>query len=318
MFKERENISNFKEEKTKEVKPFLKWAGGKTQLLTKFESFYPDILINGECQHYVEPFLGGGAVFFDIYRKYNIKSAFLCDINPDIVTAYKVIKKSVNELLEKLYLISKQYHSLNEEEKKTFYYLIRDRYNSLKKEINYSVFSHKWIENTALLIFLNKTCFNGLFRTNKKGVFNVPHGKYKNPKILDSDNLYAVSKALEIAEIELGDFKTSLNKITNNSFIYLDPPYRPLNKTSNFTSYSMFEFDDQQQKRLAKFYHDLNANYKVKLMLSNSDPKNENPQDNFFENLYSEFNINRVLAHRMINSKANKRGMIHELIITNY
>ena len=188
----------------------------------------------------------------------------------------------------------------------------------MKTEINYSKLSEKWVDITASLIFLNKTCFNGLYRTNKKGEFNVPHGRYKKPKILDTDNLYAVAKALEIAEIELGDFETSLKKVSSNCFIYLDPPYRPLNKTSNFTSYSTFEFNDKEQKRLAKFYNYLDNNYDLKLMLSNSDPKNEDSSDNFFEHLYQEFNINRVLANRMINSKGKKRGSIYELIITNY
>lgn len=307
-----------KDKKIQEPKPFLKWAGGKTQLLNTFENFYPNILKNGQCEKYIEPFLGGGAVFFSIYNKYNIKSAFLCDINPDIVIAYKVIQKYVNELIEQLFELSEQYYSLKEENRKDFYYTIRVQYNQLKKELNYNIISEKWIDSTSLLIFLNKTCFNGLFRTNKKGEFNVPHGRYKKPKILDSDNLYAVSKALEIAEIELADFESSLEKITNNCFVYFDPPYRPLNKTSSFTSYSPFEFNDKQQKRLANFYKYLDKNYSLKLMLSNSDPKNNDHNDLFFDNIYQEFNINRVLAKRMINSKANKRGNIYELVITNY
>lgn len=318
MLENKKNIDNLKENNNLKAKPFLKWAGGKTQLLNQFENLYPEILKNGECSNYIEPFLGGGAVFFELYNKYNIKSATLFDINPDIVIAYNVIKKSVDILTEQLYELSEKYYNLNENDQKGFYYLIRDEYNTKKREINYYTYSELWISSTARLIFLNKTCFNGLFRTNKKGGFNVPHGKYKNPKILDISNLKLVANALQIAEIKLTDFEESLKTVTNNSFIYFDPPYRPLNKTSNFTSYSTFEFNDQEQKRLADFYKYLDNNYTLKLMLSNSDPKNEDPSDDFFESIYQKFKIKRVLANRMINSKRKKRGSIYELVIMNY
>lgn len=300
------------------VKPFLKWAGGKTQLLETFDKLYPDILKDGQCCSYIEPFIGGGAVYFHLAQKYKLKSAYISDINPEIVIAYQVIQKSVIHLIDELEQLSAQYHALDEERQKALFYEIRESYNSQRIKIDYENYSEDWVNRSAMLIFLNKTCFNGLFRTNKSGEFNVPHGRYKNPKILDEENLKAVSKALQIAEIKLADFEESIKAVKDNSFIYFDPPYRPLNQTSNFTSYSTFEFNDSQQKRLANFYRELHSNHKVYLMLSNSDPKNENPSDSFFDELYQGFNIQRVPATRMINSQADKRGIINELVITNY
>ena len=166
-------------------------------------------------------------------------------------------------------------------------------------------------------IFLNKTCFNGLFRVNSKGGFNVPFGDYVNPKICHEENLRSVSKILQNTTILRGDFTESRNFIDSNTFVYFDPPYRPLNKTSNFTSYSKFEFTDDEQLKLATFFNEMSQK-DVKMLLSNSDPKNEEPDDDFFENAYQTFNINRVLASRAINSKAEKRGKINEIIVTNY
>lgn len=305
-------------EKNNKAKPFLKWAGGKSQLLHILKTLYPHSLIHNQCDYYFEPFIGAGAVFFHIMQNYSLKYAYLSDINPEIIIAYKVIQKQVTSLIQQLGNLSTQYQSLEDNQQKKFYYHIRDTYNQQRIDFNYHDFSQAWVKRSAMLIFLNKTCFNGLFRTNKKGDFNVPQGKYKKPKILDQENLINIANLLQNTDIELADFSESINKIKDNSFMYLDPPYRPLNKTSNFTSYSKFVFDDTQQKRLADFYKQLNHNYQVYLMLSNSDPKNENPEDNFFDELYQDFNIYRVSASRMINSKATKRGSVKELIITNY
>jgi len=310
-------MERIKEKKNK-AKPFLKWAGGKSQLINILKTLYPDYLINNQCHYYFEPFIGAGAVFFDIMQNYSLKYAYLSDINPEIIIAYKVIQKNVTSLIEKLENLSSEYQSLEDSQQKKFYYQIRDTYNQQRIDFNYDDFSEAWIKRSAMLIFLNKTCFNGLFRTNKKGDFNVPQGKYKQPKIIDQENLILIANLLQNTDIELADFSESINKIKDNSFMYLDPPYRPLNKTSNFTSYSKFVFDDTQQKRLADFYKQLNHDYQVYLMLSNSDSKNENPEDNFFDELYQDFNIYRVSATRMINSKATKRGNVKELIITNY
>lgn len=304
--------------KINNAKPFLKWAGGKSQLLGKFRQYYPQSLLNGKEFNYIEPFIGGGAVFFDVMQNYHIRHSYLSDINPEIVIVYKTIQKSVDKLIEQLTELAEQYKSKNKEQQKNFFYQQRDIYNQEKQDFNYFSFSQKWIARSALFIFLNKTCFNGLFRNNKQGAFNVPHGKYKNPRIIDKNNLLNVAHILQNTDIEIADYSQSIKYIKNNSFIYFDPPYRPLNKTSNFNSYSQFIFDDSEQKRLANFYKELNDNYVTYLMLSNSDPKNEDINDNFFDELYQGFNIYRIPATRMINSKGNKRGIINELLVTNY
>lgn len=301
-----------------QVKPFMKWAGGKSQLLDQFTNYYPKELKKGEIKKYFEPFLGGGAVFLNIAQNYSIESAFLTDINEELILAYKVIQKNPDTMIEFLSKYSKQYYALTERERKEYYYEVRDNLNLQRFQINYKKYSDNWIPRAAQLIFLNKTCFNGLFRLNKKGEFNVPFGKYENPKILDENNIYALSKILQIAEINAGNFFSTENKIDENSFIYFDPPYRPISKTSSFTSYSKYSFGESEQIQLRDYFLKLHFEKNPKLMLSNSDPKNENPYDNFFENLYKNFNINRVNANRMINSNGDKRGIIKELLITNY
>ncbi len=304
--------------KTKQAKPFLKWAGGKSQLLSQFEDLYPPELKQGKIKRYIEPFIGGGAVFFEIAQKYKMSSAFLYDVNSELILVYKVVQQDPQKLIEQLDDISQKYKALTENKRKTFYYELRERYNLQRLRINYQRYSVDWIFRAAMVIFLNRTCFNGLFRLNSKGEFNVPYGRYKDPRILDEENLLAVSQLLQIAEIESGDFEACEEAVTSASFIYFDPPYRPISKTASFTSYSTFDFNDHQQVRLANFFRYLDRNYDVKMMLSNSDPKNENPEDNFFEDLYQGFNIQQVFANRMINSNLNGRGQISELIITNY
>jgi DNA adenine methylase len=303
---------------TKQAKPFLKWAGGKTQLLSQFEDLYPLELSQEKIVRYIEPFIGGGAVFFEIAQKYKMTSAYLYDINPELILAYKVVQKDPGRLIEQLGDISEHYKSLNESNRKAFYYETREKYNLQRSKINYQRYSDNWILRTTTLIFLNRTCFNGLFRLNSKGGFNVPYGRYKTPRILDEENLLAVSQLLQIAEIEVADFEICENAITPISFVYFDPPYRPLSRTASFTSYSTFNFDDSQQTRLANFFRHLDRCYDVKMMLSNSNPKNEIPEDMFFDELYEGFNTHHVYANRMINSNAKKRGQISELVITNY
>lgn len=300
-----------------QAKPFLKWAGGKSQLLNKFLDFYPPELKNGSLTNYYEPFIGGGAVFFDIAQRYNIKSAFLFDINPELILTYLVIQQDVFKLIETLLSFSKKYTKLNEAAQMRFYYEVRDEYNRNRLKINYLSYSEDWILRAAQIIFMNKTCFNGLFRFNQKGEFNVPAGKYKNPKILDEQNLYKVSEILSIAVIRNVGFEEVEKVIKENSFVYFDPPYRPISKTSAFTAYSKFKFDDEEQRKLAKLFHWLNEKG-IKQMLSNSDPKNNDLNDNFFDEIYSEFNITRIPARRMINSDATKRNAISEIVVTNY
>lgn len=301
------------------AKPFLKWAGGKSQLIKVFRMLYPEGLMQGMINEYFEPFLGSGAVFFDVAQKFNIKKAYLYDLNPDLIITYQVIQSHVSSLINILKEIEEKYHDLDTLKRNEFYYHQREKYNLQRLKINFSRFSPEWIERAALFIFLNRTCYNGLFRVNSKGEFNSPAGKYNNPSICDEVNLLAVNRVLQLAEIKMADFSYVLNdiKFPAESFVYFDPPYRPISKTSNFTNYYNNGFNDFQQNRLADLFAKLDE-MGVSLMLSNSDPKNINPSDNFFDELYKNFNIMRAPAKRMINSIAAKRGAINELIITNY
>ncbi len=293
------------------AKPVLKWAGGKTQLLPVLSARYPRDL-GTKITKYIEPFFGGGAVFFDLYNSNLIKESIILDANPELILLYKTIKEQPDQLVEILHKLQKKYLLLNESEKEKLYYEIRDDFN-IKRSSKYTQLDPI---RASQVIFMNRTCFNGLFRVNSKGGFNVPYGNYKNPKILDNENIYAVSKAFQIAEILQGDFENILPMVkTNDVFIYYDPPYRPLNETSNFNAYAGV-FDDSHQIRLANLFKKLNEKG-IYQMLSNSDPMNATG-DNFFDNLYKDFNISRVEAKRMINSNASKRGKIFELLITNY
>lgn len=300
------------------AKPFLKWAGGKVQLLPQFQRYYPQELREGKIETYFEPFLGGGAVFLDIAQNYSIRSAYLCDINAELILPYRVIQRDPHPLLEILEQLSRRYYALDAEQRHALYYKIRTRYNHERCQIDYTCYSSLWIERAAYMIFLNKTCYNGLFRMNRNGEFNVPYGKYKYPKILDVENVLRVSQLLQIAEIFSADFTVYEAQITDRSFVYFDPPYRPISKTSSFTSYSQNVFTDDDQVKLAEYYRKLDRQTNAKLMLSNSDPTNENLEDRFFDDLYQEFHIFKVSANRMINSNAQKRGPIRELVITNY
>jgi DNA adenine methylase len=300
------------------VRPFLKWAGGKSQLLPQIEAHYPQKLLNGEIDYYIEPFLGGGALFLSIAQRYTIQQAYLTDINPELILAYQVVQRDVFNLIAQLDEHQKRYDASNEDERNTYFYTVRDLYNAHQAEIDFKHYSSDWVTRAARMIFLNKTCFNGLFRVNAKGEFNVPFGRYKNPTICDTDNLCRVSGLLQKAELRVAPLESCEQWVTENSFVYFDPPYRPISPTSSFTSYSSARFDDIAQIALARFFAHLHQEYGAKLMLSNSDPTQLNPNDDFFEKLYRDFNIHRVWASRMINSQADKRGKIAELLITNY
>ena len=300
------------------AKPFLKWAGGKTQILSELELRLPlHIKKSGIIDRYIEPFIGGGAFFFLLKRDYRIKKSYLVDVNKELVIGYKVIQKTPLKLIEKLRILEDKFLILPSEKRKNLFYEIRTLYNNQISGFDYENYNNDWSEKGAFLIFLNKTCFNGLFRQNSKGEFNVPYGNYENPNICDEVNIIEVNKALKKTEIVQADFEISGKFIEENTFVYLDPPYRPLNKTSSFTCYAKESFDDNDQKRLADFIKFI-GNKGAYLMLSNSDPKNHNAEDNFFDTLYSDFNIDRVLASRMINCNGNKRGKIKEIIVTNY
>lgn len=283
---------------TRNAKPFLKWAGGKGQLIAEINKRLPDGLRTGEIDTYVEPFVGGGAVFFYIVQKYPIKHFYLFDINQDLVKCYNDIKNHVESLIGELEDLENDFRDMGKSERKDFYYQTRTEFNDDR--------------SSAKLIFLNKTCYNGLYRVNRSDGFNVPFGDYKNPKICDAENLRNASEVLQGAEIICGDFKKNAKHINDHTFVYFDPPYRPLSATASFTSYSKDSFSEEEQKRLARFCRQVSAKG-AKFLLSNSDRK-----DGFFEEHYKGFTIERVKASRQINCKASGRGQIDELIIINY
>ncbi len=293
------------------AKPFLKWAGGKGQLLNKFEEMYPQELINGEIDTYIEPFVGGGAVLFDILQKYKVKKAVIVDLNKELVNCYRCIKADVKELIKHLKTLQSEFLSLSDEKRKGYFLKVRKRYNKIHLNGKYD------FEKAADFIFLNKTCFNGLYRVNSKGEFNVPFGKYKNPLICDSENLTLISNLLQNVEIRFGDYSICEEYVNGRTFIYFDPPYRPLIENSSFVGYDKSGFNDNNQKELAEFVKKLDKQNCL-VMLSNSDPKNTNPDDNFFDELYKGFEIDRIFAKRMINCQADKRGDITEIVIRNY
>lgn len=292
----------------KNISPFLKWAGGKRQLLPLINKSLPSELKLGEIHTYIEPFVGGGALLFDLMQKYKFENIIINDYNTDLINLYKAIKENVNLVIEKLSVISNEYLELDNEHRKKYYYNIRKSYNNT---------SSGSIEKSVYLLFLNKTCFNGLYRVNSKNKFNVPHGRYKNPTILNEEKLLDISKSLKNVTILNDDFIIIEEYVNSKSFVYFDPPYRPLNDTSNFTSYSNNGFNDEEQIRLAKYFDSLNKKG-AKLMLSNSDPKNIDINDDFFDKLYGKHNISRVDAKRVINSNSDGRGKITELLVTNY
>lgn len=293
------------------AKPFLKWAGGKGQLLTEIQKYYP--FADKKITKYAEPFIGGGAVLFDVLNRYDLSEVYISDINAELVNCYWVAQQCVEELIQALTKMQDEYLPLNHEKRREYYTEKRARFNELKNGEK----KKGDIEKAALMIFLNRTCFNGLFRVNKKGQFNVPMGAYKNPIICDAQNLRAVSQKLKAVKIVCGDYKKSEIFVDENTFVYFDPPYRPLTETSNFTSYTESQFDDNKQIELAQFAKMLDARG-AKIVISNSDPKNENAEDDFFDTLYSAQRVHRVEASRMINCNKNSRGKIKELLITNF
>jgi DNA adenine methylase len=293
----------------KTAKPFLKWAGGKTQIIGNFKKALPKHILK-ENFTYIEPFVGSGAVLFWVINNFpNLEKAVINDINSDLINTYKIIVSQPEELISILQVFEDEYHLLDEkdDEKKEYYYKKRTLYNNRKCANT---------EQAALFIFLNRTCFNGLYRVNKKNEFNVPIGSYKKPMICDVENILAVSKALQNVEILCGDFEQTLPYANNNTLFYFDPPYKPLSKTSSFNSYSKYEFDDQEQIRLRDFCVKLDK-LNHAWILSNSDLKGKDKNDNFFDDLYIDFNIRRVDAKRSINANPNKRGKLTELLITN-
>lgn len=294
----------------KAAKPFLKWAGGKTQLINEIEKSLPYEITNNKFT-YVEPFVGSGAVLFWMLNNFpNLEKAVINDINEDLMNVYKTIAKKPKELIAILQILQKEFHALAQKptKKKIYYYKKRELYNTRNTDKT---------TQAALFIFLNRTCFNGLYRVNKSNGFNVPMGSYKNPTICDRENILAVSKALKKVVICCGDYEATLKEATSNSFFYFDPPYKPLHNTSSFNSYAKDDFNDAEQIRLRNFCSKLEKKGH-KWMLSNSDVKDKISNNNFFDDIYSEFSIARVKARRSINANPDKRGKLNELLICNY
>lgn len=291
-----------------QARPFIKWVGGKTQLLNEVSKSLPRDFASRQHVTYVEPFVGGGAVMFWILQAYpNIERAVINDINQELICTYRVIQVNVEELIAELAHIQDEYIPLGSEDRKAYFMEKRARFNTKKTTP---------VETAALFIFLNRTCFNGLYRVNSKGKFNVPHGKYANPRICDADNLHACSAVLQKVEILCGDFSETGRYAGPNTLFYFDPPYKPITETSSFTSYAKEGFNDDEQVRLRDFCDQISKD-KALFVASNSDPKGVNPSENFFDTLYNHFIIKRVSATRMINSDASGRGAISELIISN-
>lgn len=293
-----------------EAKPFLKWAGGKGQLLNQLSEHLP-ARIHREPFTYIEPFVGGGAMLFFMLQHFgNIKRAIINDVNEDLILAYQTIKNDVEALICRLEAVEKDYLKIDPNQRSNLFYEIRERYNQHIGDI---------IERVSQLLFLNKTCFNGLYRVNKKGLFNVPFGKYANPTICNAEVLRADSQLLQSAKVEIcqGDYTQTLEHVDGLTFFYLDPPYRPLDATSNFTAYAKDDFNDDDQRELADFCHQL-SDRGCLWMESNADCSAKNPEDTFFEDLYRNYRIERVYASRFINANPNKRGKLTELLIKNY
>lgn len=292
------------------AKPFIKWVGGKTQLIEQLDALLPADFGNWNDVTYIEPFVGGGAMLFYMLQRYpNIRHAVINDVNPDLTTCYRTVRDMPEELITSLLEIQDAYNALQTEEKrKEFFLTVRDRYN--EKNLNP-------LENTTKFFFLNRTCFNGLYRVNKKGLFNVPFGKYSNPQICDPDTIRKDSEILQRVEIMTGDFDATFNCAQGYTLFYFDPPYRPLSDTSSFNDYSKEAFNDDAQIRLKEYCDRINE-AGFSFMLSNSDCRGKNEEDNFFDLLYETYNIERVWASRSINSNPNKRGKLTEILVHNY
>lgn len=295
------------------AKPFLKWAGGKKQVVDSIDQQLPQqIRDNGSIRKYFEPFLGGGAVFFHLVSKYTIDYAYLSDINKDLILTYEVVKDSPKKLIEELQILSDDFLPKSIEYRKEYYYNVRDEFNNTSEDFNKII-------RASQMIFLNRTCFNGLYRVNKDGKFNVPIGSYKNPLICDKDNLLNVSEVLAGVKLVCGDYSESQKEIDENSFVYLDPPYLPI-KENSFTDYSSEGFGKEEQIELSNFCKNIDKK-NAKFILSNSQPKNT-VNEGFFNDNYGLdeklFNYKEIDVKRSINSDKSKRGPIKELLIFNY
>ena len=287
------------------AKPFVKWVGGKSQLIEQLEALLPADFDRWKDVTYIEPFVGGGAMLFYMLQAHpNIQKAVINDINPNLTTCYKIVRDNPSDLVNSLRAIQEEYYTLlAEESRKDFYLCMREEFNSKSLDP---------IRNTTLFFFLNRTCFNGLYRENKSGLFNVPFGRYDRPTICDAATIYADSELLKKVEILTGDYQDTFAQANAQTLFYFDPPYRPLNNTSSFNDYTKETFNDLAQVRLKEFCDKVVA-AGYHFMLSNSDCK-----DGFFDDLYGQYVIERVWASRSVNANASKRGKLTEILVHDY
>ena len=279
------------------VKPILKWVGGKRELIPDIREFYSQL----NPERYIEPFVGGGSVYFDIIDtlgSHLTSNSVINDVNTDLINMYRDVKRSPEEIIHLCKVLEREFYSHG-------YYHIRDRFNGIDREKN-QVEKYDGIIRSSALILLNRTCFNGLYRVNRKGLFNVPEGRYKNPKIIDEGNLFKVSEVLPPVSNILNTEFDSIENIQKGDLVYFDPPYHPLTETSSFTSYSG-SFGTEEQIRLRDYFRMLDK-LGVHVILSNSSAP-------FIKDIYQEFNIIEVYCSRNINSKSNKRGKIPEYLV---
>lgn len=295
------------------ARPFLKWVGGKAQLLDQLRPLLPKELIGGGIRRYFEPFVGGGALLFDILRRYPPPHVVISDQNPDLIDCYRALQQDAAEVIEHLRPWQSAYEQRDLAGRKVLYYQARSEFNRGPDR------SGRLAVRAAQLIFLNKTCFNGLYRVNHRGEFNTPSGAWRShtPTILDPDNLLAAGEALRAVRIECRPYDWIAAEAAAGDFVYFDPPYRPLTRSASFESYTPGGFGDVQQRQLGELFRKL-AGTGVLLMLSNSDPMSLNPPDPFFDDLYRGFAVHRVSAARMVNSRASARGKISEIVVTSY
>jgi DNA adenine methylase len=299
------------------AKPFLKWAGGKGQLLEAISARFPGELVDGTLRRYVEPFVGGGAVFFHVAQAFHPDEIVLMDANEELVLTWRAVRDAVEPLIKQLRTLLYRYMAECQPGQQRLFLDVREAFNAGRPNYDFQNPPDGGVERAAQVIFLNRTCFNGLFRVNSRALFNVPFGKYKSPRICDAENLRQVSGLLRGVRVECGDFEQAAAYIDRETFVYLDPPYRPISRTASFNSYAAGAFGDDAQRRLAAFYRSMDGRG-AKLLLSNSDPKNEDPDDHYFDLLYEGFRIERVPAIRSINVNPGKRGAVNEILVGNY
>ena len=287
------------------MKPFLKWFGGKRQLLPEIEKYY---CFNSNIKRYIEPFAGAGSVLFDVLDKFKLDEAIISDTNPELINCYETIRDNPEKLMEKIIKINDVFKNLSTLEKqKEFYYAERKRFNENKDDR---------ILKAAQMIFINKRCFNGLWRVNSKGEMNVPFGGERKEEIFERDNILRISKKLNEVKIYNQDYKKTLKYADEKTFVYLDPPYLPIGNSQAFT-YSKEGFKEDGHIELARQLEILDEKGE-KFLLSNSDLKNfGNDEEHFFDELYKNFNIKRVMARRSGSAKAEGRGKVKELLVSN-